>query len=169
MYPEIFNKCILVLLGNGVTNFGLEGGYSNKKSDKGGETKFGISKRSYPNINIKTLTRDRAIEIYYNDFWLPMKLDGILIDGLILHLFVIGVNSGIRTAIKILQRLVGVDDDGLIGSDTLRAIREFNGDIVDAFRKREKLFYITLAQKKLEERDNLEGWLNRVDKTIFTA
>ena len=47
----------------------VEGGYTFNPEDPGGETKFGISKRSYPDVDIKNITSDQAIEIYWNDFW----------------------------------------------------------------------------------------------------
>lgn len=159
-YPEIFNRCVAVLLK-------LEGGYSNKSTDSGGETNFGISKKAYPDLDIKNLTIERAIEIYYSDYWIPMNIERIREDELILHLFIFGVNSGTRTAVKILQRLIGVPDDGLMGSKTLRAIREYNGNIVEEFIKREKLFYVTLVQNKPEQRPNIKGWLNRIARTKF--
>lgn len=46
-----------------------EGGYSNDPRDAGGETKFGISKRAYPGLDIKNLTEDEAKEIYKRDYW----------------------------------------------------------------------------------------------------
>jgi len=46
-----------------------EGGYVNNPNDPGGETKYGISKRSYPNVDIKNLTPEQALEIYHRDFW----------------------------------------------------------------------------------------------------
>ena len=46
-----------------------EGGYVNDPNDPGGETKFGISKRAYPEENIKDLTRARASELYKRDYW----------------------------------------------------------------------------------------------------
>jgi lysozyme family protein len=56
-----------------IINFVLseEGGYVNNPLDPGGETKFGISKRAYPNLDIKNLTREQAIEIYRKDYWNP--------------------------------------------------------------------------------------------------
>ncbi|MBI5843910.1 MAG: hypothetical protein HZB23_04475 [Deltaproteobacteria bacterium] len=45
-----------------------EGGYVNDPADPGGETRFGISRRAYPNEDIKALTRERAAEIYYRDY-----------------------------------------------------------------------------------------------------
>lgn len=47
-----------------------EGGYVNNPADPGGETKYGISKRSYPWLDIVNLTEEHARLIYYRDFWL---------------------------------------------------------------------------------------------------
>lgn len=46
-----------------------EGGYVNHPNDPGGETKFGITKRSYPHLNIRDITIQDAIRIYYEDYW----------------------------------------------------------------------------------------------------
>ena len=48
---------------------GHEGGYTAGVGDPGGETKFGISKRSYPREDIKNLTLEQAKVIYRKDFW----------------------------------------------------------------------------------------------------
>lgn len=48
---------------------GVEGGYVNDPKDPGGETRFGISKRRYPNEDIKNLTLDRAKFLYKRDYW----------------------------------------------------------------------------------------------------
>lgn len=48
-----------------------EGGYVNDPRDPGGETNFGISKRSYPDLAIADLTRAQAGSIYQKDFWTP--------------------------------------------------------------------------------------------------
>jgi lysozyme family protein len=52
-----------------------EGGYVNNPEDPGGETKFGISKRTHPNVDIRNLTPEQATEIYWNDFWLKPGFD----------------------------------------------------------------------------------------------
>ena len=93
---------------------GHEGQYSNDPNDPGGETNWGISKREYPHLNIKKLTRAKAKEIYHRDFWLKIKADK-LPDGVAWQLFDFAVNSGIQTAIRYLQRTVMVADDGFWG------------------------------------------------------
>ena len=103
-------------------NFVLEqeGGYVNNPFDKGKETKYGISKKAYPNEDIKNLTLDRAKEIYYRDYWTRCKCDN-LPDALSVAVFDFAVNSGVKTAIKKLQIALGVKADGIIGNQTLGA------------------------------------------------
>lgn len=48
---------------------GIEAGYVNDPKDPGGETKYGISKRRYPNEDIKNLTIERAQFLYRRDYW----------------------------------------------------------------------------------------------------
>lgn len=92
-----------------------EGGYVNNPADPGGETQWGISKRSYPRVDIRSLTRDQAREIYRVDFWQRINGDR-LADGVAFQLFDFAVNSGIETAVRYLQRALGVADDGHWGA-----------------------------------------------------
>lgn len=100
---------------------GHEGGYSNHPSDPGGETKFGISKRSYPGEDIKGLTLDRAKLIYRRDFWGPAGCDAVP-DALRYALFDFAVNSGVGRAVRTLQGVVGEVQDGQLGPRTLQAL-----------------------------------------------
>ena len=56
---------------------GAEGGYCNVAGDPGGETNYGICKRAYPNLDIKSITLDQAKSIYLKDYWLPAGCDGL--------------------------------------------------------------------------------------------
>jgi lysozyme family protein len=94
--------------------FAHEGGYVNDPADPGGETKYGISKRSYPRVDIRNLTREDAKDIYRRDFWEPLNLDGLSF-AVKFQLCDFAVNSGIGTAIRYLQRAIGVADDGVWG------------------------------------------------------
>lgn len=93
---------------------GHEAGYVNDPNDPGGETKWGISKRSYPHLIIKELTREDAYNIYKRDFWSRVKADK-LPDGVAFQLFDFAINSSIETAIRYFQRALGVADDGFFG------------------------------------------------------
>ena len=99
-----------------------EGGYVNNPKDPGGETKFGISKRAYPNVDIANLTREQARDIYFADFWDRGQMDQY--DGAIaFQVFDAAVNHGIETAIRLMQRAAGVADDGHIGPVTVAAVK----------------------------------------------
>lgn len=98
-----------------------EGGYTPGRRDPGGETNFGISRRSYPNLDIKNLTRDQAVAIYKRDFWDKVQGDRMP-PGVGFQLLDFAVNSGISTATKALQRAVQVHDDGRLGPVTLAAV-----------------------------------------------
>jgi lysozyme family protein len=102
---------------------GHEGGYVNDPNDPGGETNWGISKRSYPQLDIKSLTRDAARTIYMRDFWCVARG---LPDSVLFQLFDFAVNSGISTAIRALQRAIGVADDGHWGPHSLKVAGTFS-------------------------------------------
>ena len=121
---------------------GNEGGYVNDPNDPGGETKWGISKREYPNLDIANLTRDQAIAIYKTDYW--DKIDGDALPvGVGFQCLDFAVNSPISTAIRALQRAVGVADDGIFGPASLAALKAQS--IADTVMKllAERIMFIT--------------------------
>lgn len=74
-----------------------EGGYVNNPNDPGGETNFGISKRVYPHLDIKNLTKDEAKRIYHSDYWLKAGCD-VIEWPMCLVFFDTAVNMGIIRA-----------------------------------------------------------------------
>lgn len=101
----------------------IEGGYVNDPRDPGGETNFGISRAAYPDLDIRNLTEADAIAIYKRDYWdsvradeLPPMIAAVAFDA--------AVNQGVRAAITLLQRALGVTADGKFGPVTLKAARE---------------------------------------------
>jgi lysozyme family protein len=93
---------------------GHEGGYVNDPEDPGGETKWGISKRSYPHLDIRALTREQAKELYRTGFWNPV-LAFISDNALKFQMLDAAVNHGMGNAVRILQRALDVADDGHFG------------------------------------------------------
>lgn len=104
---------------------GHEGGYVSNAADPGGETKYGISKRSYPQVNIANLSEDDARQIYKRDFWDKLELDNCD-PALALIAFDAACNNGVSAATKWLQAAVGVTADGVIGPATRAAIAKAN-------------------------------------------
>lgn len=81
---------------------GAEGGYSNDIHDPGGETKYGISKRAYPNLDIANLTLAQAEDIYRRDYWQAAGCDHIDDPELAILVFDCAVNQGVSKARQIL-------------------------------------------------------------------
>jgi lysozyme family protein len=128
---------------------GTEGGLVDNPADPGGLTKWGISQRSYPKLDIRALTREQAIALYHRDFWAPIDGD-TLPEGVGFQLLDFAVNSGAGTALRALQRAVAVADDGHIGPVTLTAIKAAEPhDLIMRFLG-ERLIFMT----------NLQNWPN---------
>ena len=100
---------------------GHEGGYVNDPRDNGGETKYGISKRAHPHVDIKNLTLDQAKAIYHQNYWLRVGAE-MFPAGIAYALFDAAVNAGPSRAIKWMQRAVRTAPDGIIGPGTRRAV-----------------------------------------------
>jgi lysozyme family protein len=146
-----FNGAFEILIGH-------EGGYVDHPDDPGGETKYGISKRSYPEVNIAALTLDKAKAIYREDYWdrvradeLPSELRFLLFDG--------AVNAGVAQSIKWLQRAAGARDDGVIGPITLAAIASSNPHKIASNFLGQRLKHMT----DLRQWDQFgRGWARRI-------
>lgn len=110
-----------------------EGGYVNDPNDKGGETKYGISKRAYPNLDIKGLTLDEAKTIYRRDYWDVCKCDNLPYPMDIL-VFDTSVNMGVSRASHILSESINSVDFIM---NRIKRYVDFKGQV-------------------------MEGWLNRV-------
>lgn len=101
-----------------------EGGYVNNPKDPGGETKYGISARAYPDLDIAKLSEGDAKVIYREDYWDKIKGDDLPYP-LALVTFDAAVNSGRNRASKWLQYAVDAKPiDGIIGSLTIKAALE---------------------------------------------
>ena len=151
---------------------GHEGGYSNRspKADPGGETKWGISKRSYPYLDIKNLTLEQAAGIYLTDFITPIS-SRQLPDAITYQLIDFSVHSGIRRAVKELQRWMNiiiagerVEPDGVIGPYTRAKILSFSNHHL--------VMIITAARMKFLKdlsnwHENSRGWTDRMANNLI--
>jgi Glycosyl hydrolase 108 len=120
--------------------FEAEGVYSNDPVDRGGETKYGISKRSYPDLDIKNLTKEQAIAIYYKDFWLPLNPDKYDESTLIV-LFDTAVNHGLGRAKSWIKTVDG----------------NWN-----QFLQKRMAFYKQIVERDPPQKRFLHGWQNRL-------
>ena len=140
----------------------LEGGYVNDPADPGGETKWGISKRSYPLVNIAALTREQAKEIYMRDFWTRGKMDQYD-PAIAFQVFDFSVNSGIETALRKMQSAVGVADDGFVGPITAAAVAAMKpADFIMRFTAERLDFWTRLSTWPTVGR----GWARRAAQDL---
>jgi lysozyme family protein len=140
----------------------FEGGYSDNRNDPGGETKWGIAKRYYPDIDIKNLTQKDATYIYKRDYWERYKCSmvsdhiGFLFFDTVLH-------QGGDFATRALQRITGADVDGILGPKTAEA---------SEFAKIENLAQerINRCNERIADNSDLEefrrGWNNRINMAL---
>ena len=139
-----------------------EGGYVNDPTDLGGETNFGITKRFYPDVDIKNLTKEGAKEIYKRDYWDKNRIEEVPQE--LWHIyFDMCVNMGRRTAVKILQRAAnskgkGLTVDGGMGPSTIGALKGVGIERVRAYRVK---YYVDLINAKPEQEKFYFGWFRR--------
>ena len=147
-----------------------EGGYVNDPADPGGETNFGISRRSYPTTDIEHLTVDQAIAIYRRDFWTPLRCSEMPAP-IAAKVFDMAVNMGLQTAAKLLQRALNhlcingpLAIDGKIGPLTILAAKTASTNrLLAALRTEARNHYIELATETPSLRQYLRGWLRRAN------
>ena len=144
---------------------GHEGGYVSDQRDPGGETKFGVSKRSYPDLDIKSLTIEQAKAIYKRDYWDRAHCDS-LHPIIAFQVFDAAVNGGIGQSIRFLQKAVGVADDGVIGPLTLAAIqRRETAELIARFNAERLEFMTKLSTWEIFSK----GWARRIASNLKEA
>lgn len=140
-----------------------DGGFTDDPTDKGGRTQYGIAEKSNPEAWADgKVTEDEARAIYTKKYIVGPGFDKIT-DPRLQHFLVDwGVTSGPGVAIKSLQRLVGVNDDGVLGVETLQAVTEndptklLNRLIDDRIK-----MFCRIVQKNPSQARFISGWVNR--------
>jgi len=139
-----------------------EGGYVNDPADPGGETKFGISKRAYPNEDIKNLTEVRAREIYRRDYWNKLNGDAILSPEKASAVLSACVNFGVANGVKLAQKAAGVPRDGEMGGQSVRRVNDMD---LDTFLARFAIAmierYTRICRGNPSQIKYFLGWVNR--------
>lgn len=150
-FSKIFNRLI-----------GHEGGYVNDPRDPGGETNWGITKRTAQangyQGSMRAMTREQAYKIYYSAFWLRYQCDKMP-EAVAYQFFDAAVNHGLGNASRMLQRAVGVVDDGVIGNMTIAAIKKMAiSDVIMRLNAERLEFYCKLSTFTTFGK----GWVRRV-------
>lgn len=147
----------------------VEGGYVFDKDDPGGETKFGISKRTYPNLDIKHLTEEDALKIYEKDWWNKYNFFQINDELLAYKVFEFAVNAGYSRAARAIQQSLNVlgtkvEVDGKIGPITMGYINSSDPvKLLESFRASMINYYTGLTKNNPKLSKFLKGWINRAN------
>ena len=148
-----------------------EGGYVDHPSDRGKATNFGITIaklrdwRGDQNLtanDVRMMRRAEAVLIYSDDFIRRPGFHLIADDHLRAHVIDFGVNSGPVTAARKLQKVAGADQDGVIGPETLNAIRRMGAAKVSNLLMAERIrLYGRIVAGDHSQAAFINGWLNR--------
>jgi lysozyme family protein len=155
-----------------------EGGdkYHEVTGDSGLATKYGISLTFYKTIepdatkeDIKELTYQDAYSIYKKYFYEGVNLHLIDNELLRLHLFSHGVNAGTGRAIKMLQKILGVKEDGVLGTMTASKTNLYKNppELTQGYANARLVYYEKIVEKNPSQKKFLQGWKNRVTTTHF--
>jgi lysozyme family protein len=169
----------------------LGGGYvlHEVKGDRGGMTYAEIARNIWPNwpgwkridaglfdAELTAMVRD----FYRINFWDPIKGNDIQSQEAAFMVYDFAVNAGLKTSVRIVQRICKTTPDGVLGNKTLAALNAMIGDDKD-----EKIFVLLFgllkvfrykdvclndnrrAQDEIVSNEKfLCGWINRVQKGL---
>ena len=163
----MFREEIIYLTIQEETGGRSDGGYTNDPDDPGGETKYGISKRYHPDVDIKALTQSDAVGIYVKKYWDRYQVSKIPRSYRMIY-FDMLVNPGPAAAGKILQRALNhkypkwekLKVDGIVGVKTLKELgrRNLEHDRIRLFRI---MYYIQRVIKDPKKMKFIYGWFRR--------
>lgn len=141
----------------------LEGGISDHPDDPGGLTKYGITIEQYPELGkdgIRTLTIEKAKELYKRDYWDKIRGDDVakIAPNLAVCYFDCAVNQGYPTAIRLLQQALGVGMDGKFGPVTMNSLKVKGDSVLDMFMSYRMLRYVRTNNFSTFGK----GWFKRV-------
>ena len=149
-----------------------EGGFVDNKADSGGATMKGITLDTYrlfkknthltPN-DLKNISDADVSTIYLKRYWNTCRCSE-LPNGIDYCVFDFAVNAGYGLSIKTLQKSVGADVDGNLGSITLALINKHNvSDLIKTFSNQKEVFYRNIVAKRPSQSVFINGWLARIN------
>lgn len=144
-------------------------GYVNIPQDRGGETKYGIAQRANPEVNVRFLNLEGAIDVYERKYWRPSYSDRLHPVLAEVH-FDAAVNHGVGRAARFLQRAAGVTEDGVIGRMTLAAINARGPEqMIRRLHEIRSGFYRSIVANDSTQARFLNGWMNRINEVTEYA
>lgn len=157
-----------------------EGGFVDDPDDPGGATNMGITMRTYqlycrrkgypsPSVErLKAIDLDTFRDILKSMYWDTCKADDIQSQSVANLIVDWGWNSGTHTAVKRVQRLLGVKTDGVVGPITLAAINSRSPLPLFGQIKTDRMSYIEeICASRPANNKYKRGWYNRIKDFQF--
>lgn len=148
-----------------------EGGYSNHPNDSGGCTMKGITINTFKKYfgdektcsDLRNITNEQWIYVFEKGYWNPCKADKINNQTIANIIVDWAWGSGVKTAIKKIQQILNIEDDGVVGNQTLNAINSSNQEELfnNIYNTRENYYY-NICDNNPSQKVFLKGWLNRL-------
>ena len=137
--------------------------------DRGRQTYAGISRRYHPNwagwsaVDRRETPDNALVESFYHDaFWTPLRANEIAAQDVANLLYDFAVNAGIKSAVKLAQKVLGLEADGILGPQTIAAINAADAKyFAQAYTLAKITHYRDIVRYDGTQRVFLMGWLNR--------
>ncbi len=172
----------------------IEGGYANDPTDKGGETYMGVARKKWPkwegwkyldskksNPGFPSILRgdyalyEMVMKFYYDNFWLPNRLDELKNANIKREIFDTSVNQGPTIGVRYLQRALNLLNrngrtykdtivDGHMGAETIRLTNNHPDPqmVYDLMNTMQGAKYIAICEADKTQEKYMNGWLTRV-------
>ena len=159
-----------------------EGGYVNDKNDKGGATNMGVTISTWKRCgydkdkdgdidvsDLKLLSKSDVIyKVLKPCYWDRWKADNINSQS-VANILVDWVWGSGKFGITIPQQLLGVEVDGIVGEQTLKAVNDRNPFILfGMIKERRAKFYKDIVARDATQAKFLKGWINRLNDLEYT-
>ena len=166
--------------------FSNENNVLEKNATEDGWTFMGVYQGAFPNLDLWKIIRQKMqqyngdmklvgsmlynnatvremIQAFYKkEFWDKARLDEVVSQQIANEIFVAGVNMGMKKAVMLAQKLVGVPADGVMGPKTLAAINKFDDVAFDEmYDVLETEHYERIIANNPSKRIYAKGWRNR--------
>jgi lysozyme family protein len=152
-----------------------EGGYVNDQADLGKQTNMGVTLATYRSVfgskktakDLKRMTRVQWGIIFKKFYWDKWEADNIK-DQNVANILVDWLWCSGSYGIKIPQRVLGVDVDGIVGQKTIAAVNARDGrELFDTIKQERKDFIERICQTRPQNRKFKNGWLNRINSLAY--
>lgn len=149
-----------------------EGGYVNDPIDKGGATNKGITIGTYRHFygkdktidDLKAMSEAQWEKIFMAGYWRPFKATNIKSQGIANIVVDWAWASGTTSAIRNVQKVLGVTIDGIVGDETLTAInRADSKELFERIKTARIDFVEAIVKRTPSQKRFIKGWINRIN------